>query len=138
MSGNWARSRRSRTHLAAICLLVCGLVAAIPACQTPPRRYDGEVKPPYSRLVVANKTPWKCSVSIEPSAETSQGGPCTRTTATLLPDEEFVWDLHAGSYTLNATKLEEPVSSFSKVYEAEAGQTRVWPLLDRSYGLNDD
>jgi len=92
--------------------------------------YDGKLRPDYSRLTVSNRTSWRCHVKVVPAE--GAAGSLSTIGATLSTDQDYTWDLPAGTYTLTAERLMPPKKSFSTVYRADPGKHRRWPLLDSS------
>ncbi len=118
---------------AALLLAFASVLAAVAGCARP--QYDGKLRPEYSRLTVVNRTAWRCEVRVEPAEATSADPPC-RIRSILSSDQQYTWDLPAGTYKLTASRLMPPRKSFSTIYQADPGKHRRWPLLD-STSLGD-
>ncbi|MHC4717036.1 MAG: hypothetical protein ACYS5V_08715 [Planctomycetota bacterium] len=109
-------------------MLAAGVVLGLSGCD-PSTTYNGQLAPGFSRLTVDNRTSWRCEVTVQ-RADAGCGLAPALLRAAINPGEEFRWDLCEGSYRLRATKLDTPVESFTKCYDARPGKHLVWPLVE--------
>jgi len=126
---NGASAKRTDGRTVGVAAVLAALLAAGVAGCKPDTTYTGQLAPGFSRLTVANQTPWRCEVTVQ-RADVRCGLAPAGLRAEIRPGEDFRWDLGQGSYELKATKLDLPVESFTKCWQAQSGKELVWPLID--------